>query len=197
MRLAAIGAVMHGLEHAVARPGARYHWNRRLLRDLERKGVDMEHAHEIRAQIGHHEVLIRGIEDHLVRMWGCLPRSVGPRLRLREVEGLRQGEGSGVRLHGVGREAEGVVRDREQLLRCAVVARSVQCGIYRCGGRDRRVDLGELAAVRGDFEGDEGAVGVDDALVDAEEVLVDGVDVQEGGVRRAGVIGRESGEGVA
>ena len=89
------------------------------------------------------------------------------------------------------------MRDGEELLRCAVVGWSVQDGVHGRGGCDGRVDLGELAGVGGDFEGDEGAVGVDDAFVDAEEVLVDAIDGQEGGVRGAGVVGGESGEGVA
>ena len=68
------------------------------------------------------------------------------------------------------------MRDGEQLLRGAVVARRVQGRVHGRGGRHGRVDLGELAGIGGDFEGDEGAVGVDDAFVDAEEVLVDGVE---------------------
>lgn len=176
VRLLAIGPVVQRPEHAVARSRARSYGDGGFFGDLEGGVVDVEHAHEIGAQIGDQEIFVRGVEDDLVRMWCCLPRGVGPGLRLREVEGLGQREGGCVRLDGVGSEAEGVVRDGEQLLRCGVVARSVQCGVYRRGGRDGRLDFGELAGVGGDFEGDEGAIGVDDAFVEAEEVLVDGVD---------------------
>ena len=96
------GAVVDGLEDAVAGPGAGRDGDGGAGGEGEGGGVDVEDAHEVGAEVREEEEFLRGVEDHLVGMWGGLSCGVGPGFGLGEVEALGEGEVCGVRVDGVG-----------------------------------------------------------------------------------------------
>ena len=137
-------------------------------------GVDVEDADYVGPEVGDEEVLVRGIETHLMGV-RCRLLGLGTRFAC-EVEVLDLYEGAVGRVEFPRRQCPGVVRDRHQL-------RAVKAGVDgRVDGSDRddlMFDRRE-APFCAYAEGVERAVAVDDAFVEAVEVLVLDVDLEPG-----------------
>ena len=104
-----------GEEGTMTRTRARSDRNGWPFGYLESGGVDINNTQEVGAKIRHHEILLCGISEHLVRMRSGLSSSIRTRLCLSKVEFLLGRKGSGVGVDHMGGQCPAVVGHCQQL----------------------------------------------------------------------------------
>lgn len=188
-----VGGARGEVEDAVAGARARGDGDGGAFGDLEGGGVDVVDADEVGAEIGDDQVLLRGVDDDLMRVGS---RLLGFRTGLAhgEIEVLRQGEFRCLRVDGISGESVGVMCDGQQLCPVGTI---IEGRVDRGCGDDGVGDLFEGASgfLVSDLKGsNRGVDGGGEVLVEAEEIAVLEVDLEPGGAGPAAGGGVKAGE---